>query len=483
MKTTAAIYTRISTDKTGEAVGVANQLAACKKFIQSQGWTVGKIYSDNSISASTGALRPDFEQLLADAPAVVVAYKQDRLSRDPLDTLRIKAAGITGYLTDGGKLDFSSADAGMMTMIRSIVDAAEGQKKAERQKLRTLSDVEKGIIKYSRRPFGSNLDGTLHPQESPAIRLAAARLVSGETTFYKVALDWTEQGLLTPKSKSYGGKPWASGTVVNFFKSPRLIGARVYEGKSYQLAGWEPVLDEETWTQIQILIMSKQTGERGKRSDPGTHLLTGIARCGECGGGMNIAYRGKEHGKTSRAYKCPTPRHVSRVAKHLEELVINDFLYLLPLQGTEKVLHSSESSTAALRTSRINLEMKHQAWITEAVTESISPSVIKAKENKHLQQIAEIDAQIMESSKDEIFSGLVWDPKGTSIYELAQELKEIDVEIRKRWDVLEMHRKRAIIKALYEEVRVLRGGQGKRFEKDKIVLKHTALWEQLRSSK
>jgi hypothetical protein len=127
--------------------------------------------------------------------------------------------------------------------------------------------------------------------------------------------------------------------------------------------------------------------------------------------------------------------------------------------------------------------MKHQAWITEAVTESISPSVIKAKENKHLQQIAEIDAQIMESSKDEIFSGLVWDPKGTSIYELAQELKEIDVEIRKRWDVLEMHRKRAIIKALYEEVRVLRGGQGKRFEKDKIVLKHTALWEQLRSSK
>jgi DNA invertase Pin-like site-specific DNA recombinase len=134
MTTVAAIYTRISQDQTGQAVGVGNQLEKCRAFIKSKGWTEGKLYSDNDISATSGKVRPDFERLLQDAPPVVVAWEQSRLSRNPLDTLRIKDAGITGYLTDGGKLDFTSADAELMTMIRSHMDAAEGRKKAERQK-------------------------------------------------------------------------------------------------------------------------------------------------------------------------------------------------------------------------------------------------------------------------------------------------------------------------------------------------------------
>lgn len=144
----AAIYARISQDKRigtqDEGASVQSQIDACTAFIEARGWTVGETYSDNDVSATSGAVRPAFERLLADSPPVVVAFKQDRLSRDLVDTLRLKGSGITGYLTDGGVLDFSTADSSMLTVIRTAIDEAEGRKKSERQKLATLRDARAG---------------------------------------------------------------------------------------------------------------------------------------------------------------------------------------------------------------------------------------------------------------------------------------------------------------------------------------------------
>ena len=47
----AAIYARISSDVTGEGLGVARQLEDCRKLAESKGWTVGAEYVDNDISA------------------------------------------------------------------------------------------------------------------------------------------------------------------------------------------------------------------------------------------------------------------------------------------------------------------------------------------------------------------------------------------------------------------------------------------------
>ncbi|VXC31982.1 hypothetical protein ARTHRO9AX_270001 [Arthrobacter sp. 9AX] len=54
----AAIYARISSDQSGEALGVTRQLEDCRKLAADHGWTIGDEYVDNDISAYKGKPRP-----------------------------------------------------------------------------------------------------------------------------------------------------------------------------------------------------------------------------------------------------------------------------------------------------------------------------------------------------------------------------------------------------------------------------------------
>ena len=124
--TTAAVYARISTDKRKgtkeEGASVAAQVKACKQFILSRGWTVGEIYEDNDISATNGAVRPGFEQLLLDAPDTVVVWRQERLERGADDSLqRFLLKGCTGYTVDGSVITVETAGQEFMTNLRSLL--------------------------------------------------------------------------------------------------------------------------------------------------------------------------------------------------------------------------------------------------------------------------------------------------------------------------------------------------------------------------
>ena len=62
----AAIYARISSDQTGEGLGVARQLEDCRRLAADRGWTVAAEYVDNDISAYRGKTRPEYARMLAD---------------------------------------------------------------------------------------------------------------------------------------------------------------------------------------------------------------------------------------------------------------------------------------------------------------------------------------------------------------------------------------------------------------------------------
>ncbi|MBT2522768.1 recombinase family protein [Arthrobacter sp. ISL-28] len=472
-QTTAAIYARLSSDKrkgtSEEGKTVEEQVRACTAYILSKRWLVGEIYKDNDKSATDGGIRPDFERMLKDAPPVVVAYRASRLSRDVMDTLRLKAAGITGHMEDGGKLDFSSGDSTMLTLIRSVIDAAEGEKKAEFQKLKNLANAKDGKWHYSRPVFGNDrITGKLVAGEAEAIRTAAAGLAKGEKTFFQVAKDWNATGFQTPKSKGAGGKDWTPGTVRNFFTAPRLTGKRVYQGTTYTMDGWEPLLDEETFNDIQSLIESQKTGKRGvqgTRHNP--HLLTGIATCGTCGGGLNVSYRGGPG--SPRAYRCPTPGHVSRAAVPLEKFVVEKFLYLFMHQGAEKVIHPDGAETAAkLRLERISTIRDHDAWMDEAAEAGLSPVMIAKKEAAHARKVGDIDARLVEIIRETSFAGL--------LPEMASQGAEA---LWGRWNDISVEKQRTIVQSLYKGIVVKRGPQGARFRPEFVTLFPSDLMLQL----
>lgn len=484
-KQVAAIYARISTDKRkgtkDEGASVANQLEVCKAFIKRQGWTEGKTYTDNSISATSGAIRPEFEQMLLDSPKLVVVWKQDRLERGVAGTNdldRFILAGCEGVSSDGERITYDSASGELITRLKSITSGYETRLKSERQKLRNNADAKAGKWHYSRPVFGNDWKtGKLIAKEADAIRAAAAALISDDDetkmSFFGVAKAWNAAGFRTPESKGAGGRLWEPGTVRKFFSAPRLIGKRVYNGETYDMKGWEAVLDEDTFNAIQDMIEANKTGKRGvqgSRNMP--HLLTSIATCSKCGKGLNVSYRG---GKGSAmAYRCTTPGHVSRVALPLEKWVVEKFLYLLMHEGAEHVVHPEGGGTSSkLRMERVRLIKAHDAWLEEAVKseegeEPVSAKVIGMKEAAHTKRLAEIDAQLLDVLRETSFAGL--------LPEMATEGVEA---MWKRWESVPMDKKRSVIQSLFASIVVLPGPQGARFKPQFVKLEATPLMMEL----
>lgn len=67
----AAVYLRISSDPTGNALGVARQREDCQKLWASRGWLPIE-YCDNDTSASSGKRRPAYQRMLTDIADVRV---------------------------------------------------------------------------------------------------------------------------------------------------------------------------------------------------------------------------------------------------------------------------------------------------------------------------------------------------------------------------------------------------------------------------
>ncbi|MGP9786520.1 recombinase family protein [Glutamicibacter sp. 287] len=473
----ASIYARLSQDKrkgsAEEGSSVQAQVEACKAFIAAKGWTLDKTYVDNDISATSGAVRPQFEQMLKDSPANVVAFKSDRISRDVMDTLRLKASGVTGWLCDGGKLDFSSSDSTMLTLFRSVIDSTEQTKKSERQKLATLRDAKAGKYRGSIRPFGQDRTGAWVEPEASAVREATGKLLSGEWTFFKVATEWNARGLLTPQTGKQGGREWTSGTVSQYFKRPRLKGYQEYEGTLYPLADWKPLLNEEEFEHIQLIRDSRKTGVRGKqgyRHKP--HLLSGFIECGVCGRKLNASYRGKP--TNTRAYSCPTPRHLSRAAEPIEKMLVSRLLVPLFTPSASSVLepHGAEEANK-LRKELLELTKAHREWLDEAVEAGMRPALIVARESKHEAGIADLKARLAELEADSVFAGIDW---VTHVQE-TDDFASFEPIALAKWAELTTDRQRALIQALYASVRVQKQGvgTGTRFKPEHVLVEPTPL--------
>lgn len=476
-KTVAAIYARISQDRykgdEQEGLNVAEQIEACRSFITSKGWTVGTIYRDDSISATSGAVRPGFEKMLRDVPDAVVYWKQSRLERGGGNDLeRFLKLGCEGYGTDGTRVTMENASGELITKMFSNFYRFEQRVKAENQKQANFRIAKAGKYRGSIRPFGQKRSGEWVPAEAEAIREAAALIATGKQTFFKTAELWNAAGLLTPATGKQGGKHWTSGTVRNYFTRPRLIGLQDYKGTLYELKDWEPLLGRDTFDQIQTLIEGKRTGKRGvsvTRSD--MHLLTGIAECVECGRGMNSGQRGGAG--STRLYRCPTVKHQTMVAAPLEDAVsLHALDLLMHHEDTQEQAEETSKALAALMSEKRVAVAAHDTWIEEAAEAGLRPAVIAKRENAHRERMSAMDDEILRLNQD----------MKVSIFQLADgpvDPKNLTDRNLHGWRSVSMEQRRDLLKTLFASIMVKRAGQGKRFNAERITYAYTNLGQKL----
>lgn len=313
--TKAAIYLRISLDKTKEHLGVDRQREDCQRIASERGWIISGEYLDNSISASDRhTKRPQYDRMVADFKTgqfeALICWDLDRLTRQPRQLEDwIDAAEERGLLlvTANGDADLSTDGGRMYARIKASVARSEIERMSKRQMRAAAQRADLGKPPVGARPTGYTDDGAILENEAMIVRSIYARFLAGDSIRGITA--WlTEQRISTRF-----GRPWGPTSVRRLLTNQRYAGRAVYHGKTTGKTGqWEPLVDEATFDAVQ----SRLTDPRRITNRIGTdrrHLGASIYLCGVCGGLLSS--------HSGVRYRCRAGGHVTRLGASVDVLV------------------------------------------------------------------------------------------------------------------------------------------------------------------
>ena len=307
--TRAAVYCRISQDRSGEGLGVARQEKDCRDLAARLGFEVGRVFVDDDVSAYTGRPRPQYlamlEALEAGEFGAVLCWHTDRLHRSPVELERYistcEPRGIMTHSVTSGPVDLSTASGLLNARIAGAVAAHESQHKSERigRKMRELVEAGKytgGVV-----PFGWELGPdrvpVLVPAEAAMIREATERFLAGESI-----------GSLTRWANTQGlptrtGKRWGHVTLRQALRRSKNAGVAVRGGEVIGPSTFPAIVSEDQWRAV-VAILDSPGRRTHDRASTVKYLLSGIARCGTCGGPMGVGWVQRRNGQKVSVYKC-----------------------------------------------------------------------------------------------------------------------------------------------------------------------------------
>lgn len=460
--TTAAVYLRISDDKTGDELGVTRQREDAEKLCADRGW-IPVPYTDNDLSAKVADKRPAFKKMLADIHSgeisAVVAWSLDRLARNARDRLALVEAcqqrGVVIALVQGSDMNPTTASGRMVIGVLGEVAQMEIELKGERQKRAARQRAESGKAWTPVRWFGytmPNHDGTgIEIVESEAALLADAYtgILSGRSLM-GIAKEWNQRGVMTVKDN-----PWVATVVRDTLLNARNAGIRVYNGDEVGRGNWPAIVDEDVYRGVAAILKDPARTRRPVNGYGRHYLLSGLARCGRCDQPMTGTVA--RNTKSPRAnYVCRHCSGVTRSQPDVDAWVIGHVVDFL--SRPETIALTAEPDSPAITALRLKKKalVGRQAELTAALLDPDMPiTQIKTAAAEIKARIAEINAELDSANNDRVLAGVVPDEdERDEFYALPHD--ERIVLAQKRFDSLSDDRRRAVIDKLCS-VRILPG--------------------------
>ncbi|MFB6705382.1 recombinase family protein [Streptomyces sp. NPDC056333] len=318
----ALLAARISVD-TDESTSIPRQLEHLHRWAQGLGHDVAGVVEDRSVSGSVDLPeRPSMGPWLTEEGRekwdVLAVTTQDRLSRDDLHFMafvkNVLDWGKTLVVLDDPSFDISTETGRLIAYAKATQAAAELRK--IRQRVSDARDYlrRNGLFAGGHTPFGylyeNSPDGkhyVLVPEAKYAkvLKEISERVRTGVST-NQIARELNASGLLTWRDylrelrgkdakRRHGtaltkpkGTNWSPNVVRNILKNPSCAGFLAYKGEPFEddqgnlvMASEYPILTHAEWQATVTAIESR--GQSNIRRTNETSLLTGIARCGNCG--------------------------------------------------------------------------------------------------------------------------------------------------------------------------------------------------------
>lgn len=349
----AGIYCRLSYAPDGSVEKVERQEADCRKLAETLGWTIYKVYPDNSRSAwRRDRKRPAWQEMLVDIEAGlldgILVYHGDRLNRQPKDLemlLDISDDRNLPLASPSGTRNLSNEDDRFALRIE-VAQACRSSADTSRRVRRGIdARAEKGRAGAgSNRPFGYGVptdergktgnplyDLTkLNRKEAAIGREAVRRFLAGQSQGGVIA--W-----LNTKCTTTRGNPWKANAFRHWISAPRTAGMVEREGRLIP-AVWKGIITPEQ-REDALVLLKVQSDTFGYSGRERVYLLTGkIAECGSCHGPLYTRPAGKSRLYYCKNLGCPSP--VSRNVPLLDAYVTGRVLRRLNEPAFLAALHA-----------------------------------------------------------------------------------------------------------------------------------------------
>ncbi|GAB3196612.1 hypothetical protein GCM10027062_06310 [Nocardioides hungaricus] len=429
---TAVTYQRVSTkeqaSKGGRDEGFsipAQRQANARKAEDLEARIVAE-FVDAGESARS-ADRPDLQRMLEYIETHQVTYcivhKVDRLARNRLDDVeihrRLVAAGVT-LVSATENIDETPSGMLLHGIMSSI---------AEFYSKNLATEVTKGLVQKfetggtpMRAPIGylnvrkRDEQGReyrtveIDPERAPLVRWVFEQYATGEHTVVSLLADVTARGLTTVPTPKRASGPVARSGFFKLLRNPYYIGMVRYKGAE-QAGAHEPLIDIETWQQVQTLLDARKIAAERRRSHD--HYLKGTLFCGACGSRMQLDFPANKQGVRYAYYVCSgraskrkncTRRAVpvgiaeQLVADCYRDITITEEQYAALAAQVEAAfderLASRSQELAELTENRKRLQNESDKLLAAHFADAIDLDTLKRHQDRIRARLADIDRRL-----------------------------------------------------------------------------------------
>jgi hypothetical protein len=267
----------------------------------------------------------------------------------------------TGQLQDNGIRDATdeAIEDELFVMMRAGLAGAESRPTSERVRATMTSRAAKGVH-FGRAPYGyrrTKINDEVRWEQEPAeaeIVREMFRLSTEENLGHKSVAD----RLAAQGHVSRTGRPFAAYTVQHVLTNASLAGTLEYgrrpkpgnpQPEGVRVEDFSPaILSAAEWATLQERLQIRRTMPSGP-THKSEYLLSGIARCGHCGGPMTGKFTSTYKGKRYAMYYCSRAQtsrercsfYSGHTAAKLEEAVLE---YLGQYSDPKKVRELLDAS-------------------------------------------------------------------------------------------------------------------------------------------
>lgn len=341
-------YIRVSTGKQARSdrSSLETQEQRIRQTVTDSGNDLVEVFSD--VESGRRDDRPEYRRMLdfVAENSIDVVYVQylDRFGRNTQEILsriwRLKEARVAVEATD------QDIKGELMLLIQAGFAAHESRRTGERVRINMRNSAKKGVHSgpppYGLSPVREIRDGKavvarweIDESQAEIVREMRRLSVDENLGFKAIADSLNERGM------TRNGRHWVPASVQLILRNPALKGTMVFgrtrrkdrpPQEPIEVPGvFPPILTHQEWNDLQTRLDIRQGAPRGSvhRSQ---YLLSGVARCGHCGGPLTgKAGARRKDGTLYRSYLCVNAKkakaacafHNSHSARKLELAVLD----------------------------------------------------------------------------------------------------------------------------------------------------------------